>query len=162
MSEPGDPRYGLFEQPGQRGAGVKALQERLNEHRRAAGQAPIATDGQFGPATERALESFQRDRGIEPSGRADAATDAALASTPLRPSLERGAEGTAVKALQERINGHRRAAGQAPLAEDGQLGPATATAIREFQEAKGLPATGTLSDETSEALDLAAVPVEPL
>lgn len=37
---------------------------------------------------------------------------------------------------------------------DGVLGPKTASALRDFQRAKGLPVTGTINSETLAALDI--------
>lgn len=147
---------------GSEGQGVRDLQERLNAHRRAAGQAPIAADGKFGPATQRALEEFQRGRRLETSGEGDAATAAALAAAPARPRLTRGDEGDATKALQARLNQHRRAAGLAPIAEDGKFGAGTEGALQEFQRAKGLPEGGALTPETSAALDQTPTPAATL
>jgi GH25 family lysozyme M1 (1,4-beta-N-acetylmuramidase) len=53
---------------GAKGPRVAWVQERLR----------IAADGAFGPVTELALKAFQASRGVEQSGRVDAATFAAL------------------------------------------------------------------------------------
>ena len=132
---------------------VKALQESLNAHRRAAGLAPIQEDGKFGAGTEKALEEFQRAKGLPTTGAADEGTNAELGKTPVRPRLAQGAEGDAVTALQKSLNEHRRAAGQAVIPEDGKFGAGTKQALEEFQRAKGLPTSGALDTATGAALD---------
>jgi peptidoglycan hydrolase-like protein with peptidoglycan-binding domain len=147
---------------GDEGAGVKALQEELNRHRRAAGQAPIKEDGKFGAGTKQALEEFQRSKGLPTTGAADAGTNAELNKAPARPRLAQGARGDAVKSLQKTLNEHRRAAGQAPLVEDGEFGAGTKKALEEFQAAKGIPTSGTLDSATGTALDSPPVQAEAI
>lgn len=45
------------------GVSVKHLQEMLNHY-----GAGLKVDGQYGPATHRAIEKYQRDNGLEPDG----------------------------------------------------------------------------------------------
>jgi peptidoglycan hydrolase-like protein with peptidoglycan-binding domain len=59
-------------------ASVRAVQAQL----RTLGFYRGATDGVWGPATEAALESFQRGRGLMPDGQLGSATVAALGLTP--------------------------------------------------------------------------------
>lgn len=149
-------------QVGLRGSEVAALQARLNEHRAAAGLAPIEADGVFGGGTEEALSAFQKEAGVPVTGSADAATDAALARAPSYGEPARGDGGARVLALQRQLNEHRRAAGVAAIGEDGVFGGGTEDALRALQEARGLPSTGLLDAATSEALDRPPVEVEPL
>lgn len=60
--------------------------------------------------------------------------------------LQAGSKGEGVRALQRRLN----ALGFGPLAADGEFGQATATALRRFQAAAGLPVTG-VQDAATEA-----------
>ena len=56
------------------GDDVKALQTMLNE----ANGANLATDGRFGPATEKAVKSYQKLKGLVVDGKAGPKTIAAL------------------------------------------------------------------------------------
>jgi uncharacterized protein (TIGR02594 family) len=59
-----------------RGSRVRQLQIMLN--RALQGRALLLVDGQFGDRTQRALRAFQKQRGLDPSGRVDDATWKAL------------------------------------------------------------------------------------
>jgi peptidoglycan hydrolase-like protein with peptidoglycan-binding domain len=67
---------------GARGKPVRAIQELLNRHRWNQGRPPLVVDGIFGPLTDLALRSFQRERGLSATGRVDSATHEALATVP--------------------------------------------------------------------------------
>ena len=71
--------------------------------------------------------------------------------------LQRGDRGAAVEALQQALN-DQRPAGSAPLQVDGSFGPATETALRAFQTAAGLPASGVVDAATEARLRPAATP----
>lgn len=60
---------------GSQGSGVSELQRLLNEHGAAP---PLKVDGDFGPATERALRAYQTERGITVDGIAGDQTFGAL------------------------------------------------------------------------------------
>ena len=66
---------------GSRGDKVKELQSQLNRHRDATANV-IDEDGKFGDKTETALRAFQAREGLPVTGRADAATLAALEAPP--------------------------------------------------------------------------------
>lgn len=132
---------------GDRGDSVKTVQQALvNQGVAVAG----GIDGVFGPATETAVKSFQRQHGLPESGRIDDATAIALglASSPFL-GLTQGARGDAVRQLQERLAtaGFRPAGGA-----DGVFGPATTTALTSFQASKGIAARGTVDAATAAAL----------
>jgi len=124
-----------------RGPAVEALQRRLNV---LGATPPLAVDGRFGANTERALQAFQRRRGLAPTGREDPATRAALAAPA---PLGRGQRGTAVERLQQRLNAHG-----ASLEVDGRFGPDTETALQAFQRANALDPTGRVDPPTRAAL----------
>jgi peptidoglycan hydrolase-like protein with peptidoglycan-binding domain len=142
---------------GARGDVVKQLQQQLI----AAGFSMVGgADGIFGALTANALGSFQQSVGLPASRVADEATLAALtqaaansgassaASSPLL-GLESGARSDAVKQLQQAlINAGVTVRGGA----DGIFGWNTMTAVKRFQEAVGLPATGAVDAATANAL----------
>jgi peptidoglycan hydrolase-like protein with peptidoglycan-binding domain len=145
---------------GARGRAVAELQLALINR----GYVPTGgVDGIFGAATKGALQRFQTDRGLGASGQGDAATLQALglaagassnspaASTPPSGQLARGSRGSAVVALQQALlNRGIAVAGGA----DGIFGPATETALKQFQASQGLEQTGALGPRTTAALGL--------
>ncbi|MEM8589103.1 MAG: N-acetylmuramoyl-L-alanine amidase [Pseudomonadota bacterium] len=78
---------------------------------------------------------------VEDVGDADDDTDAVPAT------LRRGMHGPDVRRLQEKLIGHG-----ASIAVDGAFGPATDTAVRAFQSAKGLDVDGIVGSNTWAAL----------
>lgn len=89
--------------------------------------------------------------GAEPEG--GAAAPAPEVGAPAQGSglLRRGARGDQVRALQESL----RARG-APIEADGDFGPATQRAVRQFQKKHGLGVDGIAGPETMKALARAA------
>ena len=142
-------RYGSI------GSDVKALQEALI----AAGiSVRGGADGVFGPATQAALKQYQQAKGVSQSGVVDESTANVLASsgggtsTPATSALvglKAGSLGNTVKQLQQAmIDAGVKVRGGA----DGIFGPATGTALKEFQTSQGLPATGVVDQATAAAL----------
>ncbi|GAA4888408.1 peptidoglycan-binding protein [Streptomyces coeruleoprunus] len=122
---------------GSRGVDVATAQDLLS----AAGR-PVTADGDFGPRTTAAVKAFQQSRGLAADGAVGARTWEALAVT-----VQSGRRGAAVKAVQRQLvdNGAR-------VAVDGEFGPATAAAVKAFQQAKGLAADGVVGARTWTAL----------
>jgi peptidoglycan hydrolase-like protein with peptidoglycan-binding domain len=112
---------------GLKGAPVKRLQEKLG----------IAADGDFGPATEKAVKDFQASAGLAVDGIAGPDTFTAMGLFELV-LLRRGARGNAVKRLQEGLG----------TGADGIFGPGTEKAVKAFQEANGLVADGIAGPKT--------------
>ncbi len=116
-------------------------------------------DGIFGPATEAAVKTYQRSRGLPVTGRGDAATLNALgrgaptSTTPSTPSnvLARGSRGDSVRRLQLAL---MQAGIFVPGGADGIFGPATESALKTYQRRKGLSATGRVDGATAAALGL--------
>lgn len=133
---------------GARGEPVKVVQQALI---RAGVRVPGGADGIFGPATEQAVRNFQRARSKRVTGVVDAPTAQALGLTSNAASLAVGARGDAVKRMQQAlINAGVRVAGGA----DGVFGPATQSAVRAYQRARGLQSTGAIDGATAAALGL--------
>ncbi len=146
---------------GDSGAVVRDLQGRLG----VLGYA-VRVDGAFGPGTEQAVQSLQRDERVAPTGRVGRTTLMALrlaeASRPdvdigrIFPTvgpgrhLRVGATGLEVETLQRALLqlGH-------DLDVDGAFGPGTASALRDFQSREGVQATGELGPTTLGVLDRA-------
>ena len=121
-------------------------------------------DGLFGPATDAALRTYQRSHGLGATGVVDASTARLLrlgvtAATPSTPATggfaALGERGQRVVALQRSLI----AAGVVVRGgADGLFGPATATAVGQFQRAHGLTASGRVDAATARALGLAGAP----
>ncbi|WP_158412180.1 peptidoglycan-binding protein [Ilumatobacter nonamiensis] len=119
-------------------------------------------DGVFGAVTRDAVRIFQQGRSMPVTGEVDEATSQALigtsgssgssgSSASSAAGLTQGAQGSAVKELQEKLMARGAyVAGGA----DGIYGSATARAVRHVQLWFGLPQTGTVDGATSKALGL--------
>lgn len=143
--------------PGARGEAVRQLQNSLN-----ASGASLNVDGVFGPATTRAVRSYQSKKGLAVDGIVGARTRAALngsgsqeRSQAPAPSnrassstLRRGDRGSAVTTLQKKLN-----ASGAKLTVDGSFGSATDRAVRGLQANAGLTVDGVVGSKTWRALD---------
>ena len=155
----GDSMSGL--KIGSRGDSVKQLQQAIMK----AGFTVVGgADGIFGVLTATALKSYQNANGLETTGVVDDATAAALAkvvagsvdaghdpSTTTSPllGLRSGSIGSDVKALQETlISAGISLRGGA----DGIFGPATRTALQQYQQAKALEQSGIVDEATANAL----------
>ncbi|MEN9644081.1 MAG: hypothetical protein RL238_750 [Actinomycetota bacterium] len=142
---------------GSSGTAVQQLQQRLI----AAGiRVPGGADGQFGPATAKAVVAFQTARSLPATGTVDAYTAALIATQPPKPAAPAapslptvGSSGPAVTAVQRQLIavGARPAGGA-----DGVYGSATKKSVALFQRWMGLPASGLLDAATAKALDTAA------
>ena len=113
--------------------GVLEVQEGLI----AAGVSSGEADGVLGEATEEAIATFQQMFGLEATGVADPETRELLASS-----------SNVIFGVQTKLIELAYLTGVA----DGVLGPATETAILEFQQVHGLEATGVADPETREFL----------
>ncbi len=132
---------------GARGDAVKDVQTALvNQGIAVAG----GVDGIFGSGTEAAVKRFQERHGLAQTGKVDLATAIALG---LERSellgLTQGIRSGAVQDLQQRLI----VAGFTPLGgADGVFGPGTASALKDFQRARGFLPTGTVNAATAAAL----------
>lgn len=130
---------------GSRGELVRTVQERLGG---------LAVDGIFGPRTHASVLAFQQSRGLDVDGYVGPRTWEALGgypgvsaapapSTCTVSTLRFGSSGANVKLAQEKLGG---------LIVDGIFGTLTRQKVRDLQEAKGLPVTGTIDAATWNAL----------
>lgn len=141
---------GLITQ-GARGGSVRDLQRFLS-----AVGAPVGPiDGIFGPLTLAAVKRFQEVRGIRvdgivgPQSRSEIVAVASI--LPAAPALAAdarivrpGDRGTDVQKLQQLL----RLAGHGPGAADGVYGPLTETAVRAFQQERGITVDGRVGPQT--------------
>jgi peptidoglycan hydrolase-like protein with peptidoglycan-binding domain len=118
---------------------------------------PGGADGVFGPKTKSAVIAYQSRQGLAATGEVDEATARALGlSEDTAPSssgavLSIGARGDAVKELQRAlISMGVYVAGGA----DGVFGPATRTAVTNFQRWNGLTVSGDVDAATAARLKL--------
>jgi peptidoglycan hydrolase-like protein with peptidoglycan-binding domain len=146
---------------GASGDDVRALQNALN---RAGIGVKYGVDGYFGSATQASVRAFQRYKHLPVTGVVDAATAAALGfgvkpapvatvapAAATTSGLARGARGAQVTALQQALI----KAGVPPSGgADGIFGAGTAAAVKAFQGAKGIAATGVVDAVTANALGL--------
>ncbi len=118
---------------GARGENVRTVQHLLNHH-----NIPVVVDRIFGPQTEDAVRRFQRDRGLGVDGIVGNQTWPALIVL-----VRRRSRGHAVRAVQRQLNARRSS-----LAVDGDFGPQTERAVRQFQQDQGLLVDGIVGPDT--------------
>ncbi|OIJ65314.1 peptidoglycan-binding protein [Streptomyces mangrovisoli] len=151
---------------GMSGGCVATLQALLNGK----GQ-HLDVDGQFGPLTLTAVKAFQSSAGLSVDGEVGPNTKNALysnistgggsgAPSPINlnssscPSnIVQGQKSGCVTELQSLLNHHG-----ADVAVDGDFGPLTASAVRDFQAEKGLSVDGQVGPNTKAALYGAVTP----
>lgn len=102
----------------------------------------IDADGQFGPATAAAVKAFQSSKGLVADGVVGPKTWPALVV-----KTRRDDKGDQVRAVQAGLRGR----GQ-QLTLDGSFGPATETAVKAFQTARGLEVDGVVGPITWSSL----------
>jgi peptidoglycan hydrolase-like protein with peptidoglycan-binding domain len=142
---------------------VTALQQTLNGARRwfAAGAAPLAEDGQFGPATQALVKAVQTWGAIQSTGTPndqtwaisvgptiwDVAGPGTAGTKPHQePTVRRGSKGEAVQIAQFLLSA--QGFGLAPHQVDGNFGQATHDAVVRFQRAHKLTADGVVGPGT--------------
>jgi peptidoglycan hydrolase-like protein with peptidoglycan-binding domain len=151
---------------GMRGAAVYELQGFLATRGKRVG----AIDGIFGERTERALRSFQRNRGLDDDGLVGSQTRAAITAVTGRNAvaslldlegriLEQGMRGPDVRELKRWMRALGYDVGLRPLA--GAFDVLLQDAIVAFQQSAGLPADGRVDSATRAALQSALWLVRP-
>lgn len=119
--------------------------------------------GIFGPKTERAVQSFQRDVYLPPSGAIDAVTYHAARQI-LDQTVKKGADNHVgiVRRMQDRLVELKHLkAGEVGTAY-GTFGPKTEAALKAFQQGAKLEAGGALTVETYLALRASAPNAPPV
>ncbi|MDQ3401832.1 MAG: penicillin-insensitive murein endopeptidase [Actinomycetota bacterium] len=119
---------------GNRGADVLVAQYLLQHHGR-----QLTADGIFGSGTDASVRDFQRAKGISVDGVVGPGTWGHLAVT-----IQQGATGPAVRALQVGLNAKRRTNN----AVTGTFDAATRTAVVAFQQHSGISADGIVGPTT--------------
>mmetsp|Transcript_11180 Transcript_11180/g.45504 ORF Transcript_11180/g.45504 Transcript_11180/m.45504 type:complete len:326 (+) Transcript_11180:90-1067(+) len=125
---------------GDQGADVFGIQYLLN----ARGMG-LSVDGDFGPGTEGGVIAFQQSRGLSATGKMNIQTFNQLITT-----IQRGStNGNAVKAAQYLLK-HKWFKYTSSV--DGDFGPGTETAVKNFQYSKSLGADGVVGPQSWSAL----------
>ena len=127
---------------------IVRLQVELNN----AGFKTGGADGHFGSKTRSALKEYQKNRGLEVTGYADAVTWSSInrESGGMRAgaSIPKGSSGTQVRYLQQALIG----LGYLSDAADGKYGGLTTDAVRQYQDAYGLSVDGSAGPDTMTSL----------
>lgn len=145
---------------GVRGGCVRDLQIRLNN----AGFSAGAVDGSFGTKTRSGVIAYQRYNNLKVDGvvgketwksltkQSSTRKNTARTSTTTAPAntLRSGAKGSQVRNLQDRLARAGFAVGRAGA--DGSYGTGTSAAVKKFQRAHGLKATGIADNATQKKL----------
>ena len=106
-------------------------------------------DGVFGEATVASLKAFQEEVGAEVDAVLGPKSWGALLTAPAAgDKLREGSSGEEVKYLQRGLNATLRI----DLGIDGKLGSATLSAVKQYQESRGLAADGVVGPDTWSAL----------
>jgi peptidoglycan hydrolase-like protein with peptidoglycan-binding domain len=137
---------------GDKGSGVKTLQNTLA----ALGYYTVNADGVFGEGTRRAVISYQKANGLEPTGEANASTLIRLFEGQSvnredyvdSQTATRGDAGANVRAIQDRLHELGYFKGDST----GTYGEITARAVVRFQAGNGLTQTGAVDAATYEVL----------
>ena len=122
---------------------------RLQVELKNAGYAPGSADGHFGSKTKKALEKYQKDRGLKVTGAMNTATWSSMngESAGIRGGSSARSENQ-VRQMQLALIGLGFLDGNA----DGAYGTMTREAVRQFQKAYGLSADGSAGPDTMTAL----------
>src|SRR5688572_20093006 len=120
---------------------VRQVQKILNDR----GFRTGGVDGRMGPQTQAALVNFQRAEKLQPTGKLDRQTLAALGVH----DQKYGA--ATIRRVQETLNARGFKAGP----PNGTLGETTGTALRAFQKSENIAVTGRLNPRTLAALGIA-------
>lgn len=124
-------------QQGSTGESVRSVQYLLNSQ-----GAGLTVDGDFGPATANAVQTFQSNNGLGVDGIVGNQTWPALIV-----QVSAGSTGEAVSAVQSQLNSRSHS-----VAVTGNFGPETDSAVRFFQQDLGIAVDGVVGPQTWSAL----------
>ena len=139
---------------GSQGPEVQRMQEELADIGYLTRAQLLTGPGRFGPQTEAALKNFQRDNHLAAGGELDAETQAAFDA--LNAGVRTGSRGNVVRGLQDRLVEIGAMTVAQVASGPGLFGPQTDAALKTFQRNHGIDPTGVLTDQTYQALLLAA------
>lgn len=106
-------------------------------------------DGVFGPVTRNAVIAFQEGEGIAADGIIGDATWKRMPADPDTPVLRRGSTGSAVRGLQKGLLKFGGAGAPTdPGPADGDFGPRTEAAVKEYQAQQALQNDGVVGPRT--------------
>jgi len=108
---------------------------------------PSSITGSFDSTTEQAAKDFQQDAGLTVDGIVGPLTWQALPADPNTLLLVRGLSGSVVTALQKGLKKYSTPATD-PGAVDGDFGPKTETAVKAYQQDRGVQVDGIVGDQT--------------
>ncbi|HEY6737845.1 MAG TPA: glycoside hydrolase domain-containing protein [Actinopolymorphaceae bacterium] len=109
---------------------------------------PEPPTGTYDATTVEAVRAFQTERRLTVTGELDAKSWTALLSQGSTPTIRQGASGEAVRRLQRALT----AALGRTVGIDGQFGPLTDAAVREYQDTRQLDVDGIVGPDTWGAL----------
>lgn len=110
----------------------------------------LTVDGIFGPNTENAVRAFQQNNSLSVDGIVGPNTWKTLLFLPPYPTLRQGDRGTYVRLMQSLLESNLIPVGGI----DGIFGPNTLSAVKSFQESRGLAVDGIVGSNTWNALTL--------
>ncbi len=122
---------------------VRQAQKVLNDR----GFRTGGVDGRMGPQTEAALVNFQRAEKLQPTGKLDRQTLAALGLNKQNQAAQGSSGGyppSTIRKVQETLNARGYKAGP----PNGILGDSTRAALRQFQKSESIAVTGRPNPRT--------------
>jgi len=118
------------------------------------GYSLAAVDGRIGANTRQAVRDFQRDHNLNATGELNVETRQAIDDVLRARDTHAAAPARRVdEATVRRVQRRLSELGYPVKGADGEFGPETRTALRNYQRDKNLNATGDIDDETLSSLD---------
>lgn len=147
---PQPPPSKSFLSHGSRGPAVEMLQQELIDLGYLTLEDFRTGPGIFGPRTDTALKTFQKDIGLTENGIYDLATQAAIRQ--LNEGVKKGSIGGVVAALQRELVAEKLLTEEDVATGPGIFGPKTQNALIKFQMQAQIEPSGELTDETYRTL----------